>query len=82
VDMFRFSNRPSLRLGLFLFLVSGWRCFAANPCGACHPREVEAYSHSAMSHSLRRAGKEPEGSFEHAFSGTKFTVYLDGAELW
>ena len=35
-----------------------------------------------MAHSLRRAGKEPEGSFVHAFSGTKFTIYSNKDGLW
>ncbi|HEY6291515.1 MAG TPA: hypothetical protein VI455_08140 [Terriglobia bacterium] len=35
-----------------------------------------------MAHSLRRPGKEPEGSFEHAASGTKFTIYSDRDGFW
>jgi hypothetical protein len=35
-----------------------------------------------MFHSLRYAGKEPEGSFEHAVSGTKFTIYSDSSGVW
>jgi len=35
-----------------------------------------------MAHSLRRPGKEPEGSFEHAASGTEFTIYSNQDGLW
>jgi hypothetical protein len=56
--------------------------FAANRCAVCHPAEAEGYSHSAMSRSLRRPGREPEGSFVHTLSGTKFTVYSKQGVLW
>lgn len=35
-----------------------------------------------MSHSLRRPGREPEGTFEHTLSGTKFTIYSNKGGLW
>ncbi len=35
-----------------------------------------------MSHSLRRPGREPEGSFEHSLSATKFTIYSNANGLW
>lgn len=54
---------------------------AANPCQSCHPKEVAGYSRSAMSRSLRRPGKEPEGSFTTA-GGTKFTIYADRDGTW
>jgi len=53
----------------------------ASPCQACHPKEVEGYSHYGMAHSLRRAGREPSGSLENDF-GTKFTVYSNAAGTW
>jgi len=34
----------------------------ANRCQFCHPSEVEGYARSAMAHSLRRAGQEPNGT--------------------
>lgn len=42
---------------------------AAEPVGAgrcqfCHAAEVEGYASSAMAHSLRRAGREPDGTVE------------------
>jgi hypothetical protein len=33
----------------------------ANRCIVCHRSEVEGYARSAMAHSLRRAGNEPDG---------------------
>ena len=33
----------------------------ASRCMFCHPAEVEGYARSAMAHSLRRAGQEPDG---------------------
>ena len=43
--------------------------FATEPAGAgrcqvCHASEVEGYARSAMAHSLRRAGQEPEGTVQ------------------
>jgi len=53
-----------------------------NPCATCHPKEVAGYSHSAMSRSLRRPGKEAEGDFEHSLSGTRFTIYSNSKGLF
>jgi len=78
-------RRPSLGQLLLLTAASSINLgviLGANPCASCHPKEVEGYSHSAMAHSLRRPGKEPEGSFEHPLSGTKFTVYSNAKGLW
>jgi tetratricopeptide (TPR) repeat protein len=35
-----------------------------------------------MSHSLRRPGSEPGGSFEHAFSGTRFKICANPSGVW
>lgn len=35
-----------------------------------------------MAHSLRRPGREPEGSFVHSYSGTKFAIYSNRDGLW
>jgi hypothetical protein len=46
-------------------------------CAGCHAQQVRAYLHSAMAHSLASAGTlppQPEGSFVHSFSKTKFTA--------
>src|SRR5215472_1065289 len=76
------AKRPSPWLGLLLFLVSALPAVAVNPCAACHPRETEGYSHSAMPHSLRRPADEPVGSFVHSASRTTFTVHSGKDGLW
>ena len=55
---------------------------SSNPCATCHPKEVEGFSHSAMSHALRRPAQEPQGSFEHTLSGTRFTIYSNATGFW
>lgn len=52
----------------------------ANRCLFCHPSEVEEYSQSAMAHSLRRAGTEPDGSV--TANGTKITMHLTPTGFW
>jgi hypothetical protein len=44
-------------------------------CADCHPKEVSGYAQSAMAHSLSKQAPQPEGSFEHAFSKTRFTIH-------
>ncbi len=68
--------------GLFLLPSFLSFCYPASRCESCHPKEVEGYSRSAMARSLRRAGKEPEGSFVYSISGTKFTIYSKPDGLW
>jgi hypothetical protein len=55
---------------------------AAHPCESCHPKEVAGYSHSKMSRSLRRPGREPEGTFTAAGSDTRFTIRSDARGAW
>lgn len=59
--------RPSISLLPFLPVI-----LAAHPCEKCHSQEVQGFSQSAMSKSLRRPSKEPEGSFQAA--GKTFTT--------
>ncbi len=47
---------------------------AAHPCAACHPKEVDGYSRTAMGRSLRTPANEPEGSFELAPASTTFEI--------
>jgi hypothetical protein len=47
-------------------------------CVACHPKEVQAYSRSAMARALSRPGVVPNGAFEHLYSHTAFSVSEDG----
>lgn len=51
---------------------------AGQPCAACHQKEVDGYAKSAMARSLAPfsdAAAVPDGSFEHAFSKTKFAIH-------
>jgi tetratricopeptide (TPR) repeat protein len=54
----------------------------AHPCESCHPKEVAAYSHSAMARSLRPPSGEPESAFTVVASNTRFTIRRDGKDLW
>src|SRR5437868_6642060 len=54
---------------------------AAHPCESCHPREVAAYAHSAMSRSLRPAADEPAGALT-TVQGTRFTVRSGDGGTW
>jgi photosynthetic reaction center cytochrome c subunit len=52
----------------------------ASRCLFCHPAEVEGYSRSAMAHSLRRAGQEPDGAVNA--NGTKITIHSSPTGYW
>lgn len=80
--MNRLLRTPCFSLGLLLLPALPSVSFSVNRCATCHPQEVRGYSRSAMSRSLRRPDKEPEGSFEHPLSGTKFTIYSNPKGLW
>ena len=43
-------------------------------CARCHAKEVLGYRQSPMAHSLSAATPQPDGSFEHAFSKTRFSI--------
>jgi hypothetical protein len=77
------------RRALFLLVPLGLVLFglvplslAAHPCESCHPKEVTGYSHSNMARSLRPPGREPEGTFTAAGSGTRFTIRSDARGTW
>lgn len=67
-------------LGYALLLVPV--ALGAHPCQSCHPKEVAGYARSAMATSLRKPGKEPEGSFAAAASGTRFSIRSDSKGTW
>jgi photosynthetic reaction center cytochrome c subunit len=46
----------------------------------CHPAEVEGYARSAMAHSLRRAGQEPDGTV--SAHGSKIAMHSTAAGYW
>lgn len=52
----------------------------ADRCLFCHPAEVRGYARSAMAHSLRRAGQEPDG--EVNANGSKITMHSSPAGYW
>ena len=47
---------------------------AESPCAACHPKQVEAYMETGMGRSLSRSYDQPDDSFSHTLSGSRFTV--------
>jgi photosynthetic reaction center cytochrome c subunit len=49
-------------------------------CATCHPAEVAGYARSAMAHSLRRPGQEPDGIVNA--HGSKITMYSTPAGYW
>jgi hypothetical protein len=49
-------------------------------CVLCHKAEVDGYSNSAMAHSLRRAGQEPQG--EVNIADGKITAFSTAAGAW
>jgi photosynthetic reaction center cytochrome c subunit len=52
----------------------------ASRCIFCHPSEVAGYARSAMAHSLRRAGQEPEGVV--SAHGSKITMRSSPTGYW
>lgn len=52
----------------------------ASRCVTCHPAEVAGYARSAMAHSLRRPGQEPDGTV--TAHGSKITIYSTPTGYW
>ncbi|MGA9981434.1 MAG: c-type cytochrome [Candidatus Sulfotelmatobacter sp.] len=52
----------------------------ASRCQFCHPSQVEGYDRSAMAHSLRSAGQEPDG--EVNTPDAKITMHSSSAGYW
>ncbi len=52
----------------------------AGRCRTCHRVEVEGYARSAMAHSLRRAGHEPDGMVSAA--NAKITMHSSPTGYW
>jgi photosynthetic reaction center cytochrome c subunit len=52
----------------------------ANRCVFCHTAEVEGYARSAMAHSLRRSGSEPDGTV--TAGATKITAHSSRDGYW
>lgn len=58
-----------------LLALSGTAATADQHCAKCHAKEVAGFEQSAMAHSLSQATVQPDGSFEHAYSRTKFSIH-------
>jgi photosynthetic reaction center cytochrome c subunit len=52
----------------------------ASRCVTCHPAAVAGYARSAMAHSLRRPGQEPDGKI--SAHGSKITMYSTPTGYW
>src|SRR5579864_2683657 len=52
----------------------------ASRCMFCHPAEAEGYARSAMAHSLRRAGQEPDGTV--IAHGSTITMHSSATGYW
>jgi len=52
----------------------------ASRCQVCHRSEVEGYARSAMAHSLRRAGQEPDGTVDTP--DAKITMHSSSTGYW
>lgn len=52
----------------------------ASRCVGCHSSEVEGYARSAMAHSLRTAGQEPDG--EVTTADAKITMHSSATGYW
>ncbi len=81
--MIRWTPKASWAVAFFLPVLAAVPAWSSDEqCAVCHPAEVKGYAKSAMAQSLRRPLKEPEGAFEHASSGTKFTAYSNSRGAW
>lgn len=59
-------------LALLLLLVPGSALCIT--CELCHAKEASGFQNTAMAHSLAIAGPQPDGTFEHLLSHTRFTT--------
>lgn len=66
---------------MLIFLLLATAAFGQT-CAGCHPKEVAGFAKSAMAHSLAKAGAQPDGSFEHAVSNTRFESRTTATGVW
>ena len=66
--------RSPLQFGFLVLVVLIPVALPGHPCESCHPKQVNGYAQTAMAHSMEAAGPQPEGGFEHSFSGTRFSI--------
>jgi tetratricopeptide (TPR) repeat protein len=71
-----------MKVTLLLLLVASLH--ADQRCVTCHPNEDAGYAKNAMAHALTPVSASalpPDGEFEHAFSGTKFSIHSTGSTM-
>ncbi len=78
----RFCYALHLQLGLMLSAVLIPATLPSHPCASCHPKEVLGYAETAMAHSIGAVGPQPEGTFEHPFSNTRFSIRNTTSGVW
>lgn len=57
-----------------LLLLAIPSCAVCTTCVVCHPKEASSFAKTPMARSLAIASPQPEASFDHNFSHTRFTV--------
>jgi hypothetical protein len=73
------ATLDAIRIMLVLVAPAG---AGVRSCADCHPKEVQAYQQSPMAHSLSDAAPQPDGSFEHALSKTRFSIRSSPSGVW
>src|SRR5579875_1467138 len=73
-------QRPGFKKGRLLaaaslVVVGAIPAFSAQPCAACHPKEVQGFLGTPMANSMGPPGRGSSGTFYHSLSGTRFTVH-------
>ncbi len=67
-------NAKEVLASVFLLSLQAVGAPAANPCAACHPKQVSGYAQTGMANSLSKPKGQPSGRFTHALSGTTFSI--------
>jgi hypothetical protein len=57
-----------------VFLACASPAVSAQPCAACHPKEVQGFLATPMAQSMGPPSRGPSGTFNHNLSGTHFTI--------
>jgi photosynthetic reaction center cytochrome c subunit len=74
------GKRDSPTLGAQVTPAKVMKASGSSRCQFCHAAEVEGYARSAMAHSLRRAGQEPDGVVETP--DVKITMHSSPTGYW
>src|ERR1700733_12058062 len=57
-----------------IFLACASPAVSAQPCAACHPKEVQGFLATPMDQSIGPPSRRPSGNFYHDVSNTRFTI--------